>query len=74
MFSNNHRTGVWINYNKHGQIIFKEKFKQTKYIKLINDINAFAPVKFIAEAKKEGVTEIDQDFVKMINEKRSGGS
>ena len=28
----------------------------------------------IAEAKKEGVTEIDQDFVKMINEKRTGGS
>ena len=28
----------------------------------------------IAEAKKEGVTEIDQDLVKMINEKRTGGS
>jgi len=33
---------------------FKETFKQTKYINLINDINAFAPVKFITEIKKNG--------------------
>ena len=32
---------------------FKEKFKQTKYIDLINDINSFAPVKFIAKIKKD---------------------
>ena len=25
-FSKNHRTGIWINYDKHGQIIFKENF------------------------------------------------
>jgi flavin reductase (DIM6/NTAB) family NADH-FMN oxidoreductase RutF len=28
----------------------------------------------IAEAKKEGITEIDESFVQMINEKRTGGS
>ena len=32
---------------------FKENFKQTKYFNLINDINALAPVKFIAEIKKD---------------------
>ena len=26
MFSKNHRTGIWINYDKQGAIIFKEKF------------------------------------------------
>ena len=26
MFSKNHRTGVWINYNKYGEIILKENF------------------------------------------------
>ena len=31
---------------------FKEKFKRTKYFNLINDINIFAPVKFITEIKK----------------------
>ena len=31
---------------------FIEKFKRTKYFNLINDINTFAPVKFIAEIKK----------------------
>jgi hypothetical protein len=31
---------------------FKEKFKPTKYINLINNINTFAPVKFIVEIKK----------------------
>ena len=47
---------------------FKETFKQTKYINLINDINAFAPVKFIAEAKKNDdemlliFEEINNDF------------
>jgi len=30
----------------------KEKFKQTKYLSLINDISALAPVKFITEIKK----------------------
>ena len=32
---------------------FKEKFKQTKYIDLINNINTFAPIKFILEIKKK---------------------
>ena len=32
---------------------FNEKFKQTKYFNLINNINTFAPVKFISEIKKE---------------------
>ena len=31
---------------------FKEKFKLTKYFNLINDINAFASIKFIAKIKK----------------------
>ena len=31
---------------------FKEKLKRTKYFNLINDINIFAPVKFITEIKK----------------------
>ena len=40
--------------NKIYEIItFKEKFKQTKYFNLINDINAFAPIKFISEIKKD---------------------
>jgi len=55
---------------------FKEKFKQTKYINLINDINAFAPVKFIAEAKKNDdemlliFEEINNDLKKFeLNQK-----
>ena len=32
---------------------FNEKFKQTKYFNLINNINTLAPVKFISEIKKE---------------------
>ena len=31
---------------------FKEKLKRTKYFNLINDINIFAPVKFITKIKK----------------------
>ena len=27
MFSKNHRTGVWINYSKRGEIIYAESFK-----------------------------------------------
>ena len=26
MFLNNRRTGIWLNYDKNGQIIFKENF------------------------------------------------
>lgn len=26
LFSNNRRVGLWINYDKHGSIIFKENF------------------------------------------------
>ena len=55
---------------------FKETFKQTKYINLINDINAFAPVKFIAEVKKNDdemlliFEEINNDLKKFeLNQK-----
>ena len=55
---------------------FKEKFKQTKYFNLINDINAFAPVKFIAEIKKDDdemlliFEEINNDLKKFeLNQK-----
>ena len=55
---------------------FIEKFKQTKYLSLINDINTFAPVKFIIEMKenKEQILLIFEETVKdlkkfEINEK-----
>ena len=55
---------------------FKETFKQTKYFNLINDINAFAPVKFIAEIKKDDdemlliFEEMDRDLKKFeLNQK-----
>ena len=55
---------------------FKEKFKQTKYFNLINDINAFAPVKFITEIKKDNdemlliFEEINNDLKKFaLNQK-----
>ena len=55
---------------------FKEKFKQTKYFNLINDINAFAPVKFIVEIKKDNdemlliFEEINNDLKKFeLNQK-----
>ena len=55
---------------------FKEKFKRTKYFNLINDINAFAPVKFIAEIKKDDdeilliFEEINNDLKKFeLNQK-----
>ena len=54
----------------------KEKFKQTKYIDLINNINAFAPVKFIVEIKKNDeemlliFEEINNDLKKFdLNQK-----
>ena len=54
----------------------KEKFKQTKYFNLINDINAFAPVKFIAKIKKDNdemlliFEEINNDLKKFeLNQK-----
>ena len=56
--------------------IFKEEFKQTKYFSLINDINTFAPVKFIAEIKKNNeemlliFEEINNDLKKFeLNQK-----
>ena len=55
---------------------FKEKFKETKYFNLINDINAFAPVKFIAEIKQDDdevlliFEEINSDLKKFeLNQK-----
>ena len=55
---------------------FNEKFKQTKYFNLINDINAFAPVKFIVEIKKDNdemlliFEEINNDLKKFeLNQK-----
>lgn len=60
----------------HKTNTFNEKFKQTKYFNLINDINAFAPVKFIAEAKKDDnemlliFEEINNDLKKFeLNQK-----
>ena len=54
----------------------KEKFKHTKYLSLINDINAFAPVKFITEIKKNNeeilliFDEINNDLKKFkLNQK-----
>ena len=54
----------------------EEKFKQTKYIDLINNINAFAPVKFIVEIKKNDeemlliFEEINNDLKKFdLNQK-----
>jgi len=35
-----------------GSLFLKEKFTQTKYLSLINDISALAPIKFITEIKK----------------------
>ena len=55
---------------------FKEKFKQTKYFNLINDINTFAPIKFIAAIKKDDdemlliFDEINKDLKKFeLNQK-----
>ena len=55
---------------------FKEKFKQAKYINLINNINTFAPVKFIVEIKKNDeemlliFEEINNDLKKFeLNQK-----
>ena len=55
---------------------FEEKFKQTKYFNLINNINAFAPVKFIAEIKQDDdevlliFEEINNDLKKFeLNQK-----
>ncbi len=55
---------------------FKEKFKQTKYLNLIDNINVFAPVKFIIEAKKDDnemlliFEEINNDLKKFeLNQK-----
>ncbi len=55
---------------------FKEKFEQTEYFNLINDINTFAPVKFIAEIKKDEnemlliFEEINKDLKKFeLNQK-----
>tara|TARA_B100001765_G_scaffold205775_1_gene162469 strand:- start:658 stop:1458 length:801 start_codon:yes stop_codon:yes gene_type:complete len=42
---------ITLNSN-HDKNFFKEKFKQTKYFDLIRNINDFAPIKFIAEIKK----------------------
>ena len=54
----------------------KEKFKQTKYSSLINDISALAPVKFITEIKKNDdeilliFDEINNDLKKFeLNQK-----
>jgi hypothetical protein len=54
----------------------KEKFKPTKYINLINNINTFAPVKFIVEIKKNDeemlliFEEINNDLKKFeLNQK-----
>ncbi len=54
----------------------KEKFKQTKYLTLINDISALAPVKFITEIKKNDdeilliFDEINNDLKKFeLNQK-----
>jgi DNA primase len=54
----------------------KEKFKQTKYLSLINDISALAPVKFITETKKNDgeilliFDEINNDLKKFeLNQK-----
>ena len=55
---------------------YKQRFKQTKYINLINDINAFAPIKFIAKIKKDDdemlliFEEINNDLKKFeLNQK-----
>ena len=55
---------------------FKEKFKETKYFNLINNINIFAPVKFISEIKKNDEAmllifeEINHDLKKFeLNQK-----
>ena len=42
---------------------WKEKFKQTKYLSLINDISALAPVKFITEIKKN-----DEEIILIFDE------
>ncbi|MBO6490102.1 MAG: hypothetical protein HVK24_00190, partial [Pelagibacteraceae bacterium] len=54
----------------------KEKFKQPKYLSLINDISALAPVKFITEIKKNDdeillvFDEINNDLKKFeLNQK-----
>jgi len=54
----------------------KEKFKQTKYLSLINDISALTPVKFITEIKKNDdeilliFDEINNDLKKFeLNQK-----
>ena len=54
----------------------KEKFKQTKYLSLINDISALAPIKFITEIKKNDdeilliFDEINNDLKKFeLNQK-----
>jgi DNA primase len=54
----------------------KEKFKQTKYLSLIDDISALAPVKFITEIKKNDdeilliFDEINNDLKKFeLNQK-----
>jgi DNA primase len=54
----------------------KEKFKQTKYLSLINDISTLAPVKFITEIKKNDdeilliFDEINNDLKKFeLNQK-----
>ena len=54
----------------------KEKFKQTKYLSLINDISALSPVKFITEIKKNDdeilliFDEINNDLKKFeLNQK-----
>jgi len=48
--------------------LFKEKFKQTKYFNLINDINTFAPVKFISKIKKDD-NVVDADFEEVKDDK-----
>ena len=57
-------------------IFFKENFKRTKYFSLIKEINAFAPVKFITEIKRDEnkllliFEEIVQDLKKFeVNKK-----
>jgi len=54
----------------------KEKCKQTKYLSLINDISALAPIKFITEIKKNDdeilliFDEINNDLKKFeLNQK-----
>jgi DNA primase len=59
-----------------GTNTLKEKFKQTKYLSLINDISALTPVKFITEIKKNDneilliFDEINNDLKKFeLNQK-----